>query len=89
MSMRALVLPGLAGLLLIVAVALASSGQRIASLVVLVVFFLLIILSVLGFRKATLQLLLEMDAEDKAREAALKEREAKKERARRPRKKGE
>jgi len=87
--MRALVLPGFAGLLLIVAVALASSGQRTAALVVLVVFFLLIVLSVLGFRKATLQLLLTMDAEDKAREAAMKEREAKKERALKPAKKKE
>ena len=76
-------------MLLIVAIALASAGQRIAALVVLAVFFFLIFLSILGFRRAATRLLLAMDAEDKAREAAIKEREAKKAAARKPRKKEE
>ena len=87
--MRALVLPGLAGILLIVAIALASAEQKMAALIVLAVFFFLIILSVIGFRRATMRLLLAMDAEDKAREAAMKEREAKKDRARKPAEKKE
>ncbi len=87
--MRAMILPGIAGILLIVAMALASAGQRIAALLVLAVFFFFIVLSMMGFRNAARQLLLQMDAEDRARKAAMEERERKKAEARKPRKKEE
>ena len=79
MNMRAMTFPILGGILLVAAIAAGAAGYRMLSLAILVFFFIVIAFSVLGFRRATIRILKQMEAREKARELEEKKSASKKE----------